>query len=134
MNFYGCRQQESTARLVAELAKPMGAGARADGVIYGDDGFDPWALFPALYGSYSSSFDECALDVLRELRDREKRRDDLGADMFREMLCTAEMCDYGTSPRVCFWALDAALLQRLIDRWAEWSAIQWVGHDNRGRL
>lgn len=128
MNFYERRRQESVARLVAELAKPLEAEPRADGIIYDDDEFDPWSLFPALYGSYSSDFDECALDVLRELRDREKRREDLGAEMFREMLCTAEMCDYGTSPRVCFWALDAPLLTALIDRWAEWSAVRWSEH------
>ena len=114
MNCYKHKRQESAARILAELAKPMD-----------DDEFNPWALFPALYGGYSQDFDECALDVLRELRDGDKRRHDLGAEMFREMLCAAEMCDYGSSPRACFWTLETALLQRLVDRWAEWSEIQW---------
>lgn len=42
--------------------------------------FDPWELFP-LYGTYCSEFDECAIDVLTELQDIDKRRDDLGAEM-----------------------------------------------------
>ena len=97
--------------------------------IYSDgECFDPWALFPALYGSYSSAFDNMAIDVLKDIRDRTFDRTDLAAEMFREMLCKAGFCDYGTSPRVCFATQEfKEFLPRLIERWEEYSRIQWDG-------
>lgn len=112
-------------RLRAELAKPFDANARADGIKHYRDKFDPWSLFPAVYGTYASDFDECAIQVLEEIRDRCKRRDDLGAEMFREMLCTGGYCNYGTSPRYCFWELNGELLDQLIAKWSAWSKMQW---------
>jgi hypothetical protein len=89
--------------------------------------FDPWDIFPALYGSYDSDFDDCAIDVLTELRDGEKRRDDLGAEMLREMLCVANLCDYGTSPRFCFPTSEfKALLPELIDKWCSYRNQHWA--------
>lgn len=92
------------------------------------DHFDPWDIFPSLYGSYDSAFDECAIDVLSEIRDGGRKRTDLAADMIREMLCTADLCDYGSSPRHC-WATTAfkALLPELIERWQAYSKQQWEG-------
>lgn len=112
---------DAERRLIVELGKPLVAVARADGIVHDEDRFNPWSLFPAVYGSYSSEFDACAIDVLREIDSGQKVRGDLGAEMFREMLCTGGFCDYGTSPRYCFWVLDRALLPALIDRWVEWS-------------
>jgi len=87
--------------------------------------FDPWGLFP-LYGSYSGDFDECALDVLRELASGKKLRDDLAAEMFREILCYMNLCAYGTSPRVCFpTSAFKELLPDLIEKWQAYSDLQW---------
>lgn len=119
------RKREARDRLVLELAKPFKAPPRSDGLQYSDDDFDPWNLFPAVYGSYDEEFDICAIDVLAGLRDGGKRRHDLGSEMFREMLCTAGFCDYGTSPRSCFWQLDDALLAELIDKWRSYSRREW---------
>lgn len=90
-----------------------------------DECFDPWRLFGAVYGSYSSNFDDCAIDVLNELKAQEKKRGDLGAEMFREMLCMSGLCSYGTSPRVCFWDCDPALLDDLLNKWTEYRDLQW---------
>lgn len=92
------------------------------------DAFDPWEdLFPAIYGSYSSDFDECAIDVLKEVLSGKKVRDDLGAEMFREMLCRADLCGYGTSPRVCFpTGAFRPLLPVLIEKWTAYSAVAWA--------
>lgn len=88
--------------------------------------FDPWDLFPSLYGTYSSDFDELALDVLTDVRDRTFHRDDLAGKMFREMLCTAGLCAYGTSPRTCFPTPEfEPLLPRLVEKWAEYARITW---------
>lgn len=90
------------------------------------DDFDPWDILPSLYGSYDSRFDDCVIDVLCELRDRTRRRDDLAADMIREMLCSADLCDYGTSPRHCFATAEfRELLPELIERWRAYAKQQW---------
>lgn len=92
----------------------------------GDEVFDPWVLFPSLYGSYSGEFDQCAIEVLIEIYEGRKRRDDLAAEMFREMLCTSGLCDYGTSPRVCFATIQfMPHLADLIGKWKACSLVRW---------
>lgn len=98
-----------------------------DEVYIGCDGvFDPWDIFPGIYGSYSSDFDDMAIEVLQELTSRKANRDDLAARMFREMLCNLNLCEYGTSPRVCFATPQfTELLPDLIEKWKEFSRVQW---------
>jgi hypothetical protein len=105
-----------------DYAIPM----REDGTFDEDDGpFDPWDLFP-IYGSYSEEFDLCAIDVLTELNDGCRVRTDLGAYMFREILCVMGLCEYWSSPRTCF-PVEAfsSILPKLIEMWKEYSRIQW---------
>lgn len=117
-------QREAGEQLEALLALPL-ANNRYE-LLGAEGNFDPWSLFPLLYGSYGSDFDECAIEVLTELAEGGKHRDDLGANMFREMLCNLNLCDYGTSPRYCFPTTEfKALLPRLVERWKEYSALQW---------
>jgi hypothetical protein len=123
VNYY--EQQEKTAGALVDalLAKPP---IPEDGMYSDGECFDPWDLFPCLYGSYSSAFDDLAIEVLSDIRDRTFNRTDLAAEMFREMLCTMGLCDYGTSPRVCFAsATFKPKLPQLIERWREYSAIHW---------
>lgn len=127
--WYEKAEREAVERVLAEMKKPQAEDRDALG---GVDKFNPWEIFPALYGSYSSDFDKCAVDVLIELRDREKRREDLGAEMFREILCTQHLCDYGTSPRVCFPSLRfKGVLPDLIVKWIEFGNIMWGASDWR---
>lgn len=123
MNFYRDREVRACKAVDALLALP----SIPDDNMYSDgECFDPWSLFPALYGSYSKAFDDLALDVLSDIRDGSFKRVDLAAEMFREILCTTGLCDYGTSPRVCFAAEDfKRQLPRLIERWREYSEIKW---------
>lgn len=95
----------------------------------GEEGyFDPWELFPCLYGTYDGDFDKCAIEVLGELISGNKTRGDLGAEMFREMLCTAYLCNYGSSPRVCFPTSDfKPLVPALHEMWKRYSFVQWRG-------
>lgn len=112
----------------ATLASPNPVAARADdAVIIGCDGvFDPWEIVGNMYGCYSSDFDECAIDVLQELLDGRPIRDDLGARMFREILCNLDLCDYGGSPRACFATPQfRALLPKLIEQWKQFYRVQW---------
>lgn len=118
--YYVKVEREAVEKVTALLAKPI---SEYDTPSIED--FDPWELFP-LYGSYSSDFDELALDVLRELRDGQKKRDDLAAEIFREMLCNLHLCDYGTSPRVCFPTTGfKTLLPQLIEKWEAYSEHAW---------
>lgn len=113
------------AQIDTLLAKPAIPGR--DTPFSDGEHFDPWELFPALYGSYSSAFDELAIDVLCDIRDGTHKRADLAAQMFREMLCTSDLCEYGTSPRVCFATTEfQARLPLLIERWREYAALQWA--------
>jgi hypothetical protein len=93
--------------------------------------FDPWAAFPCLYGSYSSDFDDMAILVLDNLLNKRWGPDHgegLAHQMFREMLCTAGLCDYGTSPRGCFpdhSTVFPEMLPLLLEKWRSYRSIQW---------
>lgn len=121
MTAFYLEAERKAAQAVADLLALPDA---EPGEISSEGTFDPWTLFPGLYGSYSSTFDQCALDVLREVLDAKKVRDDLGAEMFREMLCTANLCDYGSSPRYCFPTTGfKPLLPDLICRWEAYTLL-----------
>lgn len=115
--------EQAAAKVRAILDRPWPEDMTCRSV----DEFDPWEIFPEVYGSYSSDFDECILEVLSELLNGGPRRDDLPADIFREMLCTKNLCEYGTSPRSCWPTPDfKALLPELVEKWTAYSAAQWA--------
>lgn len=123
MNFYEAQERKAGEAVDALLAKPP---IPADRLYSDGECFDPWDLFPCLYGSYSKAFDDLALEVLTDIRDGTFNRNDLAGEMFREMLCTTGLCDYGTSPRVCFASGTLKpRLSALIERWREYSEIHW---------
>lgn len=116
-------EREAASRVRELLARPMPENRDMLGC---DGEFDPWSLFPSIYGSYSGDFDKLAIEVLCDVRDGTNRRDDLANEMFREMLCTADLCSYGTGPRVCFPTTDfAAVLPDLISRWRSYAESAW---------
>lgn len=121
-NYYDEQEKQAVARVVALLDLPTAVDDNwSEGEV-----FDPWSLFPCLYGSYSSDFDDLAIAVLTDIRDRTHKRTDLAAEMFREMLCKQGLCDYGTSPRVCFPATEfEPFLPTMIVRWTEYAKVQW---------
>jgi len=116
------RHREAAEKLALIVALPL----PEDEWGIGNEGvFDPWEPFP-LYGTYGGDFDACAIDVLEELLAGHKKRDDLGAEMFREMLCSLDLCEYGTSPRVCFPTTEfRALLPEYIRKWRAYSLLHW---------
>ena len=123
MNYYQKLNADAVRDVAELLALPMPMDSQSLGL---EGEFFPWSLFPCLYGSYSSAFDDLAIDVLTEIRDQAFIRDDLAAEMFREMLCTRGLCDYGTSPRVCF--ADGAFrgqVAELVEKWTQYRSIAW---------
>lgn len=121
-------------RLRAELAKPVTVEGEERQWLRGTgDIFDPWEVFPALYGSYSSGFDDMAILVLENILNQRWGADNgegLAHEMFREMLCVAGLCTYGTSPRGCFpdyvdGESTAPLLAELLAKWREYRDVEW---------
>ncbi len=94
------------------------------------DEFTPWdgVLGGVLMGCYSSAFDELALRVLRDLRERKFGGEDrdLAYEMLQEVLCGLGLCEYGGSPRGS-WAVEefAEILPAVIDKWGEYACLQW---------
>jgi hypothetical protein len=123
MNYYEARTQNACEQVDALMALPP---ISADGLYSDGECFNPWDLFPSLYGSYSSEFDDLAIAVLSDIRDGTHDRTDLAAEIFREMLCTLGLCNYGTSPRVCF--AESRFKEQLpafVRRWREYAQIRW---------
>lgn len=122
------RNRKAAEKVEALLQRPL--PTHPYGLDDVEDPFDPWDLFPCLYGTYSGEFDQCAIEILNELRMGQFHRDDLGAYMFREMLCTADLCTYGTSPRTCFPTTEfRPLVSRLMVKWKAYSLVRWEGED-----
>ena len=83
--------RDAAARVRAVLDRPDAPSRELQSC----DHFDPWDILDAVYGSYDSNFDDCVIEVLQELADPSlARRRDLAAEMVREMLCVANLCDY----------------------------------------
>jgi hypothetical protein len=123
VNYYEAQERKAIEAVDALLAKPS---IRDDGMYSDGECFVPWDLFPCVYGSYSSAFDDMAIEVLTDILDDTFNRDDLASEMFREMLCTTGLCDYGTSPRVCSASTSfKEALPRFIERWREYASIKW---------
>lgn len=117
---------------ITALAELLQRPLAIDNESQSSDDFDPWEMFPCVYGSYSSEFDNMALRVLDNLilttqnRWDSQRPEELAHEMFREILCTTELCEYGTSPRTCFPTAEfAKLLPRYAQRWREYYQMQW---------
>lgn len=121
--WYQKAEREACEKVAAALVLPL----PQDGDALGCEGeFDPWQLFSSVYGSYDSGFDKLAIEVLEDVQNGTHTRQDLASRMFREMLCTAHLCDYGTSPRVCFPNAEfKTLLPELIEKWRAYSMIAW---------
>ena len=117
------REKDAVAKVQEVMACPM-----PDDMNDRDNAleFDPWEIFPCLYGSYDKEFDLCAIEVLTEVMSLDRKRDDLAADMFREMLCNLYLCSYGTSPRVCFpTSAFKEVLPELVEKWKRYSELVW---------
>ena len=117
------RDIDAALRVAQELTKPDPQGRWDMG---GDAFFDPWALFPCLYGVYSGAFDDMAISVLGRLNERKFYADNLAEEMFAEILCNADLCEYGTSPRGCFpTTYFQKVIPELLVRWKSYYTLQW---------
>ena len=105
------------------LAAPLPIDGTEDGQV--DDQFNPWEDL-GLYGCYSAAFDDLAIAVLTDMRDGTCTEKSLAGEMFRELLCKQDLCEYGTSPRVCFpWETFRDSLPAILEKWKALRAILW---------
>lgn len=117
---------------LAELKRQLELPIRPESEPHTSGFFDPWEIFPCFYGSYNSDFDDMAILVLENIRHNrfgDRHGEGLAHEMFREVLCTADLCDYGTSPRGCFpnWDTDFNdLLPALIAKWRAYAGREWT--------
>lgn len=123
------REQKAVKTVRELLNRPLAPSGDLIGVIdektNKPEYFDPWDIFP-VYGNYSSEFDDMAIEVLSNLLAGSTPDEKLAHEMFREMLCKMDLCDYGTSPRVCFANQKfKELLPEYIDKWKQYYKLQW---------
>lgn len=94
--------------------------------------FEPWeALFPHLYGGYSADFGVVAIESLEEVMNcvHSPHVDSLPHKMFKEMLCVQELCEYGSSPRVCFAETEfKEIIEEVISRFKHYEKIYWINN------
>lgn len=134
-SYYQKREREAGEELEKLLARPMSPSIDYIGTINEvtnePEYFDPWDIFP-VYGSYSSSFDDMALQVLENLLSSKYDNEELAHEMFREILCNKNLCDYGTSPRVCFPTSEfKKLLPKFIRKWKQYYKLTWENQDEQ---
>jgi len=118
---------EKVAELNRQLTLPV-CKSGSDEWFEAEGRFDPWEVFDCFYGSYSSEFDDMAIEVLEAIQRGQFTNEPLSHQMFREVLCHYGLCDYGTSPRGCFpdWGSGfAELLPDLIAKWKQYRDVEW---------
>jgi hypothetical protein len=131
-SYYQRVEREAVGELQELLNRPDAPSSDYIGVIDEKtdkpEYFDPWDIFP-VYGNYSSEFDDMALEVLGNLLNSTFKGETLAHEMFREMLCKKNLCDYGTSPRVCFPTTEfKELIPAYISKWRKYYKLNWRTH------
>ena len=90
-------------KLVADILKPNAEDENGDF-------WDPWNALGVDCASYSGQVDQDAINVLRGIRDKLYNSDiakrysmaPSHVELLQSIFCSADWCDYGTSPRGCF--------------------------------
>lgn len=111
--------------------------------------WDPWEALGQRFGGYSSEVDDDSIRVLRAIKDglARSRANEPGlgfystdiaeatglsashVELFQYMFCSADWCEYGTSPRGCWFVYDKGenFGERLIEAWETYYLRQWGG-------
>ena len=109
--------------------------------------WDPWLAMGVPCGGYSSTVDDDALSVLRAINDGTKSGraggeyrnyvteitkttslSETHVELYQYLFCSANWCEYGTSPRGCWFVYDygEGFGDRLITAWEEYYQRKWV--------
>lgn len=114
-----------TDKKVAEIIAPNAEDG--DG-----DYWDPWDVLGLHCLSYNSEIDRDAINVLQGIQDKLYCTDiaekyamsSSHVELLQSIFCSANWCEYGTSPRACF-AIDRDGFPALIAAWEAYYARQW---------
>lgn len=98
--------------------------------------FDPWQALGLSCLSYNSAIDEQAILVLKGIRDKLfcddiAKKHDMSpeyVELLQSIFCGADWCEYGTSPRGCWFVHDRgeAWADDLITAWEEYYQRTWI--------
>lgn len=97
--------------------------------------FDPWDALGLYCLSYNSEIDQRAIAVLRgigeklycsEIAQRASMAED-HVELFQSIFCSANWCEYGTSPRGCWFVHNQGpdFGARMIAAWETYFARMW---------
>lgn len=99
-------------------------------------GFDPWESLGISCGSYSSNQDEHGIAVLELIvTERGIYNTDIArrlalspahVELWQYIFCSADLCEYGTSPRGCFPVSDDAA-KAFLENWKQYHKLAWMG-------
>lgn len=95
--------------------------------------WDPWSALGISCASYSSQIDADAIHILKAIASRQFNSDiavmlglpEQYVELLQSIFCSAGWCDYGTSPRGCFPAMDWNEFQAIISAWEAYYDRQW---------
>lgn len=98
--------------------------------------FDPWQALGLHCSAYSSTTDEAAIAVLKGIRDKlystdiaeRAKLDETLVELLQEIFCSADWCEYGTSPRGC-WFIEDGFGDRIITAWEAYYKRHWEGSE-----
>ena len=124
---------------IATKTDPLAPNAEDENGEY----WDPWDALGVRCGGYSSAIDDDALAVLKAIRDGAASRHSGGeftnyttdiaaktgmsathVELWQYLFCSADWCDYGTSPRGCFPNYDIDF-DALIAAWEAYYERRW---------
>lgn len=100
--------------------------------------FDPWEAIGLRCCSYNSEIDRRAIDVLREIARPEftycndiaekLELSPVEVELWQGIFCSANWCEYGTSPRGCWIVHDHGpdFGERLIAAWEAYFERKWL--------
>lgn len=97
-------------------------------------GYDPWERLGIGCATYNSTVDEQALAVLKGIRDGLFNTDIAKhtgmsrehVELFQYIFCSADWCEYGTSPRGCF-PMDYDEFGKIVENFEKHIEVEWGG-------
>lgn len=100
---------------------------------FGGEYWDPWGALNLRCLSYNAQIDQDAINVLQGIQDKLYCTDiaerysmsPAHVELLQGIFCSANWCEYGTSPRACF-AMDREGFPNLIAAWKDFYHRQWV--------
>lgn len=103
-----------------------------------EEAFDMWEALGISCGGYNSAIDALVIRVMQDILDnRPVYVTDIATrlgvtpemvELIQYILCSADLCEYGTSPRGC-WFIDTQQAVAFIQKCVESHAAKWKEDD-----